>query len=254
MYTAKGSSHHELGLARHGLFALMLTAYMIHEGYQFGKIKYSKRLHFLRSLIVYMSRWENVLDTVLIGSSLAYLVTLAYNHLILRNIVAFYYKNLFGSHSIWSESFSSLHYAIRFERALQVETSVMLFTGFLKALDLLELNPKTYLIADTLRAGSSDLTVFLLFVLANYALFGVCGHVMFASTGDEQFATLTRSIYTSVLSIVQNIDFDLLIHKKLIWLVVWQTLLYFYAQRVLINFVVAVIIHYFEQVAHSFLF
>lgn len=218
---------------------------MAHEIYQLVMLIWHNQ-SLSASVWAYVCSWENLLDMSLMALSIAYLITLTQAKHIWH---ASFFPNLTNS----TVSYHKFDQILNIEERLQSQTSAMLFVGFLKALDLLKLNPKTYLIADTIRSGCGDLVVFVMFVLANYVFFGVWAHVMFADISDEeQFSSLSQSIYTSVVSVVRNIDFDPLIDRKLYWLVIWQATLYFFAQRILINFVVAVVIHYFDKVKNKF--
>lgn len=219
------------------LFFLMLSLYILHEGYQFYDIRRGHTL--FRGYLLYIWSLENILDTLLIGSSVLHLVTITYNRFVLRKINTQLTR-------IYTSDFFSLHCVVNMEHTIQTQSNVMLFIAFLKALNLLKLNPKTYLITDTIRAGFADLTIFICFVMANYVLFGLIGYVLF--NVDPQFATIKGSIYTSIISMVRHIDFKLLLEKQFVWLFLWQLIFYFYAQRILINFVIAVIIHYFDRV------
>lgn len=216
----------------------MIFCYVCHEGHQLLKLIIKKRSLF-SALLEYIISWENILDMLLITLSISYLVTLAKTQ---QN------WNKYTPEYISDIEFLDFQSLQDFERLLQSKSSAMLFLGFLKAVDLLKLNPKTYLIADTIRAGCGDIIVFMMFVLINYVFFGIWGHVMFADVEESQFGTLRQSIFTSVVSVVQNIEYGQLLEEKFAWLVFWQSVLYFYAQRILINFVVAVIIHYFDKV------
>lgn len=221
------------------VFAAMLTVYIIHEVYEFRKIKGQKTL--LTGYLVYIRSWKNILDTLLIGSSILYLTTLAYNNFILNEI---------NSQLTQIDSnFYSLHYLLFVDESLQLECYFMIVIAFLKALNLLKLNPKAYLITDTIVAGFGDLALFIMFVCANYVFFGFIGYMLF--NVDAQFGTLSSSVYNSILSIVRPIDFQVLAEKKFFWLFSWQVIVYFYAQRILINFVIAVIIYYFDCVTSN---
>jgi hypothetical protein len=189
--------------------------------------------------------WEGIVDLMLFATTLIYLMTLLYAQIV--------HIPLINDIGIEEVPFFSLDSSHKLERTLQAETNLMLCAAFLKALDLLKLNPKTYLITDTIRLGCADLFVFILFVLANYVFFGLWAYVMFNSQLDPQFATIKRSIYYSLISFVQHIDFSLLVETRFGSLVVWQAVMYFYAQRVLVNFVAAVIIHYFDEAREFFI-
>lgn len=221
------------------IFCIMIFFYVCHEAHQLLRL-ITKKSSLFSALLEYVISWENILDMLLITLSVSYLVTLA--------------KTQQKWNTIYTPGFISKTKFLHFEsmqdleRLLQSKTSAMLFLGFIKAVNLLKLNPKTYLIADTIRAGCGDIIVFMMFVLINYVFFGIWGHAMFAEADESQFGTLRQSIFTSVASVVRNIDFGQLLEEKFAWLVFWQSVLYFYAQRILINFVVAVIIHYFDKV------
>jgi hypothetical protein len=223
------------------VFILMLSLYIVHEGFQFSGIK--KERSFLRGYLLYIWSMENILDTLLIGSSILYLATHVYNRLFLMKINA----QLMQMPAAAAD-FVSLHHMRQLESKLQSHCYFMILLAFLKALNLLKLNPKTYLITDTMRTSCADLTLFILFVFANYAFFGFIGFIMFHADDEAQFGTLGLSVYTSILSLVRHIEFERLVERQFVWLFMWQVILYFYAQRVLINFVIAVIIHYFDQV------
>jgi hypothetical protein len=217
----------------------MISLYIIHEGFELkNSIEQNGTLN---GFLIYIWSFENILDTILVLLSSIYLATIAYNELFLVKI---------NSKMLYIDTkFLSLYHAYNLEKNLQLECNLIIFTAFLKALNLLKFNPKTYLITDTLSTGLVDLTFLVLFVLSNYFILGIIGHIFFSI--DPQFDSAKTSIFTSIVSIVRHIDFDLLIEEKFIWLCIWQIFVWFYIQKILISFVISVIIAYFNQVREN---
>ena len=220
----------------HIVFFLMISLYIVHEGCQLknGVEQYG----IVSGFVFYIWSFENILDTILLLFSSLYLTTIAYNELFLVGINS-NFLNI-------NTEFLSLYHAYNLEKNLQLECNLIIFTAFLKALNLLKFNPKTYLITDTLSTGFFDLMFLILFVLSNYIMMGFIGYIFFRK--DPQFSTLGTAIITSIVSIVKHIDFDLLIEEKFAWLCTWQIFVWFYVQKILISFVISVIIAYFNQV------
>lgn len=218
------------------LFVLMLGVYILHEGCQLHA--QCQGVSCGKGFFLYISSMDNFLDTCLILTSIFYLCTLAYNKFVLSFINVNTLK--------MDTNFISLNNVVNLEKNIQIQCNLMLFIAFLKALNLLKFNPKTYLITDTIRSGIFDLCLSILFVLFNYIVFGILGHHLFIN--DPQFYDIRTSIFTSIMSIVRHIEYDFLIEKNFFWLFLWQLLTYLYLQRTLINFVISVIISYFDQV------
>jgi len=132
-----------------------------------------------------------------------------------------------------SSDFFSIDFALNLEENLKLQCNLMIFASFLKALNLLKFNPKTYLITDTLSFSLIDLAFLIMFVFINYIIFGIIGHGLF--------------------SIVRHIEFDLLADRNFFSLFAWQIFVWFYIQRTLINFVISIIIANFNNVRSTHL-
>lgn len=217
----------------------MISVYIVHEGFQ---LKSSIEINGLKKgLFFYMWSYENTLDTLLVLISSNYLVTIAYNEILLVKINS----NLL----LINTEFISFYQSYNLEKNLQLQCNFIIIIAFLKALNLLKFNPKTYLITDTLSTGFFEFIFLIIFVLCNYAIFGIVGCTFFDI--DRQFETIDSAIITSVISIVRHIDFDNLIKEKFSFLFVWQIFVWFYAQKILISFVISVIIATFNQVRQN---
>jgi hypothetical protein len=217
----------------------MISVYIIHEGFQLKSCFANNRPK--KGLIFYIWSYENILDTLLVLLSSLYLATIAYNELVLVKINS----NLL----LINTEFISFFQTYNLEKNLQLQCNVLIVIAFLKALNLLKFNPKTYLITDTLSTGFFEFTLLIVFVLCNYAIYGIVGCTFFDI--DRQFETIDVSVITSVVSIVRHIDFDLLIKEKFNFLFAWQIFVWFYAQKILISFVISVIIATFNQVRQN---
>lgn len=220
-------------------FLAMISLYSMSEGYQLNSSV--EKLGWLKGLIFYITSLDNLLDQCLIFSSLFFISTLAYIRFCLNKISSELLKI--------DAEFYSLDFFINMEKTIQFLSNLMIFIAFLKALSLLNFNPKTYLITDTLKKSFSDLTLLLLFALLNYSIFAGIGSVLFKN--DYQFHDYRTSLFTSILTVVRHVDFDTLIGENFFGLFLWQIIGYFYMQRTLINFVISVIITYFDQIRYT---
>jgi hypothetical protein len=221
-----------------------VSIYIYHEGYQLrqDQIENTKNGNILNGILYYVWSFDNILDTCLIICALHYQSLVGYNSFILSLLNAQMIR--FNKNT----EFFNFYHSFEVEKYFQLLCNLMIFLAFLKALNLLKFNPKTYLITDTLRKGFADLSVLIIFLLSNLIIFGLTGHILFYT--DPQFYTTKLSINTSILAIVRNVDFFNLIYqqKKLLPLFLWQTLMWFYVQRVIICFLISVIIAKFNEV------
>ena len=217
-------------------FFLLICIYSINEGFQVKDLM--KRFGIIKGLSIYFCSFENLLDTSIIVISLCYINTVVYNYFIISKLSTGLIR--------FESEFFSLDLASNLELILRLQCNLMIFFSFLKALNLLKFNPKTYLITDTLSFSFIDLSFLVIFVLVNYSLFGIIGYGLFFI--DPQFINTRTAIHTSISSIVRHIDFDLLTDQNFTCLFIWQILIWFYVQRTLINFVISIIIANFNQV------
>ncbi|RNA15421.1 polycystic kidney disease 1-like 2 [Brachionus plicatilis] len=221
------------------MFIVMISLYSVSEGFQLnGSVE---QFGWLKGFLLYATTLDNILDQCLILSSLFYISILAYIRFCLNKITSELLKI--------NAEFYSLDFFVNMEMKIQFLCNFMIFIAFLKALSLLNFNPKTYLITDTLKKSFLDLALLLLFALFNYSLFAGIGNVLFKN--DQQFSDFKTSLYTSILTVVRHVNFDLLIRENFFGLFVWQIIGYFYMQRTLINFVISVIITYFDQIRYT---
>ncbi|CAF1042399.1 unnamed protein product, partial [Brachionus calyciflorus] len=220
-------------------FLFMISLYILNEGYQLNSM--IEKSGFIKGCVLYVTSLDNILDQCLVFSSIFYISNLAYNRF------AF---NVINSQLLKIDSdYYTFDFFVNCEKNIQIQCNFMIFIAFLKALSLLNFNPKTYLITETIRKGFLDLILLILFVVFNYVLFAGIGYVLFKS--DRQFEDFRTAFYTSVLSIVKHVDFDHLIKENFSGLFMWQIIGYFYMQRTLINFVISVILSYFDQIRYT---
>lgn len=220
-------------------FIAMISLYIMSEGFQLNNS--IEKLGWLKGLLSYVVSLNNILDQCLIWSSLFYISTLAYIRFSLTKIASEMLKI--------DAEFYNLDFFVEMEKTIQFLSNFMIFIAFLKALSLLNFNPKTYLITDTIKKSFLDLTLLLLFALLNYSIFAGIGSVLFKN--DYQFHDYRTSLFTSILTVVRHVDFDSLIGENFFGLFLWQIIGYFYMQRTLINFVISVIITYFDQIRYT---
>ena len=235
MITGEGYDVYRLGFYKF-IFMMMIIFYIIHEGYQFKSL--SEQLGLIKGYRAYIWCFENALDTILVILFLFHITTVGYN-----NVVLGYLNSQLLRLKSEFYSFDAIN---DLEKTIQTQCNIMIFVAFIKGLNLLKFNPKTYLITDTLSTSFFELTFLIIFVLLNYAIFGFIGYGLFYI--DPQFRDIKTSIQTSIISIVRHIDFDFLLENRFEWLYLWQSTVWLYAQRTLINFVISVIISYFNQV------
>lgn len=220
-------------------FFFLICFYAFNQGYQLNEFTHKYGL--LKGLYIYMWSFEVLLDTFIIVIGLFHMITIAYNYFVICKM---------NVELIERESdFFSLDLTLNLEKNIQLQCNLMIFASFVKALNLLKFNPKTYLITDTLSFSFIDLTFLIIFVLINYLILGLIGHGLFFI--DPQFFDTKTSIHSSILSIVRHIDFDLLAERRFFSLFIWQIFVWFYIQRTLINFVISIIIANFNQVRSS---
>jgi len=222
-------------------FLVLICFYAFKEGFQLKDLL--NRFGIKKGIRVYIWSFETLLDTYIILISLFYCSTIAYNYFVLSKINI----SLIGV----SSDFFSIDFALNLEENLKLQCNLMIFASFLKALNLLKFNPKTYLITDTLSFSLIDLAFLIMFVFINYIIFGIIGHGLFYI--DPQFNNNKNSIQTSILSIVRHIEFDLLADRNFFSLFAWQIFVWFYIQRTLINFVISIIIANFNNVRSTHL-
>ena len=217
-------------------FLLTIIVYILHEGYQLKLI--TEKFGLLRGYLIYIWSLENILDTCLVIISLFHVITIVYSEHALAQLVCDLIE--------LKKYFDNLNTILQVEKSVQFQCNLMILIGFIKTLNLLKCNPKTYLITDTLRNSFVDLTFLVMFVLLNYAIYGIIGYAIFAD--DAQFESLEVSIKFCMLSIVRHFDFEFLLENNFFMLLSWQLVIWFYAQRTLVSFVISVLIAHFNKV------
>lgn len=220
-------------------FFLLICIYAFNEGFQLRDL--ANEFGICKGIRIYVWSSETLLDTSIILISLFYLCTMFYNYFVITGI---------NKRLIESSDFFSIDLALGLEENLKLQCNLLIFASFLKALNLLKFNPKTYLITDTLSCSLIDLAFLIMFVIVNYVIFGIIGHGLFYIDHDQFFDNKV-AIHTSILSIVRHIDFDLLAKRKFFLLFAWQIFVWFYIQRTLISFVISIIIANFNEVRNN---
>jgi hypothetical protein len=221
------------------LVSLLLFLHIGYEGYVLKELFLENG--FVKSCIIHVWSLETLIDLILTRSSLFYLALYFSNYFLLTEL---------NANELRQTSTLNLAMSVNVEKWLQHACALMMLFSFFKTLNLLKLNPKTYLITGALTTGFVELLVVISFLLLNYAVFGMFGHVIFNE--NEQFATIETSVYSSLISIVGHIELDELAESRCFtWLFVWQVLMFLYMQQILLNLVVSVIIGYFDQAVAS---
>lgn len=221
------------------MFFTLICFYAINEGVLLRNLIENYGVY--NGIKCYIWSFETLLDLFIIFVSLFHLITIAFNYFILSKLSKKFIE--------LETDYFSLDLALNLEKNIQLQCNLMIFASFLKALNLLKFNPKTYLITDTLQSSFVDLAFLIIFVLINYSITGLIGYGLFFI--DTQFLNVLNAIHTSILSIVRHIEFDLLAERNFFSLFSWQIFIWFYIQRTLINFIISIIIANFNQVRSS---
>ncbi len=221
--------------------AMMIFLFVIYEGCCFKELHFENG--FLRAIFIHIWSLDSLVDIILTRSCLFYLVIYYYNYFFL---VFFDYISY---DSAEMKELLSLDDSVEIERIIKIACGLMIFSSFSKALNLLKLNPKTYLITASLNSGYVELSIMISFLLLNYILLGLFGHVIFQQ--DYQFSNIKHAVYSSIISIASPIEFSQLIESNFSWLFTWQMFLFLYMEQILLNFVVSIIIAYFDKVVSS---
>jgi hypothetical protein len=214
------------------VYFMLIILYAVHEGTQlFGLVhKYG----IIIGIKKYLSSLENLLDwaiiilSVMIESCRIYqkYILVELNKLLLKDIKE--HKYLTFSAIAWIEDY-----------LIELNT-ITVFLVFVKALNLLKCNRKTYLITETIKKESAGLFSLILLVFVNFCVLGIVGFVWFH--GDQQFASIPDSIMTALLSTVKHLNFDNLIETKLIQITNWMSIAWYIAHKISLAFILSVII------------
>ena len=213
-------------------YFVLIAIYTTHEGFQLLSLVHNNG--FFKGFKIYTSTFENFLDWLIIILSIVIESLQLYRNYYLTEQNTMFINQI--SHHEFM-TFSNIAANEAWLIDLHVITIVIVF---IKLLNLLKFNRKTYLITETLKKEFSGLLLLITLVCMNFCVLGVVGFVWFH--GDTQFSSISNAIMTSLLSTVQHLNLNKIIDeigpRKIMY---WLSLAWYVGYKISIAFILSVI-------------